>query len=537
MPSSVLSGLSGLDSLATSLTKREQMRGRLIDKVMVVYNNMDGPPLTATGKALMTSEVELLMTRGTLRQADIQRVAVKCKDVQYSAERESLRSGRTPMRPSTMASLRSTVPSTPGPPPPAAPHTPNTLDLFMAQQSAAFPTALSGPHETTSAKAVASAMDEDAPEDAEEEPLSPSAVDLRSRLFRMSPGALGPTKSRWLNQKLADAEWDAQMEKEIQEYQREHERERVTRVQQQQQTKQDLDEQLASRMESKRRELEEEWSFHRLEEQRRQMIDEQKEAEEARARQQRLHERDRLQKQVQATQDEKKRMRDQQKAEEEEYAQLVKADVARRRADDVAKKLQAQQEFRDFMSFNQKQLEEKKQQRMREMERDKQYMEEYAAMVEAQEKMYRDAMQEKNDKAARRVDVAAKSYFSDIWELQRKDAERANAEARKHEEELRLEEERRKQRMQEENLRTKEFLNKQLAAKEEQRKRDEEESLQFRKQLEADVQLEQEMRHKQKMDARSQKLSRAKDLYEQVALNTQKMRRPLEIKIGKAASL
>ena len=76
-------------------------------------------------------------------------------------------------------------------------------------------------------------------------------------------------------------------------------------------------------------------------------------------------------------------------------------------------------------------------------------------MVEAQEKMYRDAMQEKNDKAARRVDVAAKSYFSDIWELQRKDAERANAEARKHEEELRLEEERRKQRMQEENLRTK----------------------------------------------------------------------------------
>ena len=99
------------------------------------------------------------------------------------------------------------------------------------------------------------------------------------------------------------------------------------------------------------------------------MIDEQKEAEEARARQQRLHERDRLQKQVQATQDEKKRMRDQQKAEEEEYAQLVKADVARRRADDVAKKLQAQQEFRDFMSFNQKQLEEKKQQRMREMER------------------------------------------------------------------------------------------------------------------------------------------------------------------------
>ena len=84
---------------------------------------------------------------------------------------------------------------------------------------------------------------------------------------------------------------------------------------------------------------------------------------------------------------------------------------------------------------------------------------------------------------------------------------------------------------------TQEFLNKQLAAKEEQRKRDEEESLQFRKQLEADVQLEQEMRHKQKMDARSQKLSRAKDLYEQVALNTQKMRRPLEIKIGKAASL
>ena len=81
-----------------------------------------------------------------------------------------------------------------------------------------------------------------------------------------------------------------------------------------------------------------------------------------------------------------------------------------------------------------------------------------------------------------------------------------------------------------------EFLNKQLEAKEEERKREEEESLVFRKQLEADVQLEQEMRHKQKMDARSQKKSRAKDLDEQVALNTLRMRRPLEIKIGNAAS-
>ena len=99
------------------------------------------------------------------------------------------------------------------------------------------------------------------------------------------------------------------------------------------------------------------------------MINEQKEVEEAKARQQRMHERDRLQKQVKATQDEKKRLRDQQKAEEEEYAQLVKQDVARRRADDIAKKMQAQQEFKEFMSFNEKQLEEKKLQRTREMER------------------------------------------------------------------------------------------------------------------------------------------------------------------------
>uniref|UniRef100_A0A7S4G2N3 Trichohyalin-plectin-homology domain-containing protein n=1 Tax=Eutreptiella gymnastica TaxID=73025 RepID=A0A7S4G2N3_9EUGL len=531
MPPSILSTISGAESLATSMAKRERLRGRLIDKVMVEYNNLDGPPLNATGNALVASEVELLITRGALRQADIRRVAMKCKDIQYSAERESLRSGRTPMRPSTMTSIRSGMPPTPRRPPgpPPAPHTPNTLDLFMAQRGA-FPAA------TPSAKADASATYEDAHEDAEEEVLSPSALDLRSKLFRMEPADLGPTKSRWLNQKLADAEWDAQMEKEIQEYQREHERDRIMRVQQQQQTKHDLDQQLANRLESKRREMEEEWNFHRMEEQRRQMINEQKEVEEAKARQQRMHERDRLQKQVKATQDEKKRLRDQQKAEEEEYAQLVKQDVARRRADDIAKKMQAQQEFKEFMSFNEKQLEEKKLQRTREMERDKQYMEEYAAMVEAQEKMYRDAMQEKNDKAARRVDVAAKSYFSDIWELQRKDAERANAEAKKREEALRMDEQRRKQRLQEENIRTKEFLNKQLEAKEEERKREEEESLVFRKQLEADVQLEQEMRHKQKMDARSQKKSRAKDLDEQVALNTLRMRRPLEIKIGNAAS-
>ena len=50
------------------MAKRERLRGRLIDKVMVEYNNLDGPPLNATGNALVASEVELLITRGALRQ-------------------------------------------------------------------------------------------------------------------------------------------------------------------------------------------------------------------------------------------------------------------------------------------------------------------------------------------------------------------------------------------------------------------------------------------------------------------------------------
>uniref|UniRef100_A0A7S1INW7 Trichohyalin-plectin-homology domain-containing protein n=1 Tax=Eutreptiella gymnastica TaxID=73025 RepID=A0A7S1INW7_9EUGL len=509
----ISSGGSRAESVVTSQMNRERFRHKMTELLLREYEKVGGPRLGVMGRALVSNEVEMMLSLGRLKKTDLHRAALKIKDAQMSEM------GMGPVQGSARGSPLSSRPTTGG----------SMWSHKMSRPSRAQTPSVYGSAERRADRLSRSLV----VQSADREKLEAETEGEGSHEQRRTTPIMTPLSRRRYNERIADREWTEKVEEEIKAYSQDHMEELNKRKARHDRFRHELDDQLLEMEDVRRHKQLVDQSFQELEEQRKEMWAEEKKQEELQRKRNQERERDRLRRQVELAEAEKKRQKDEKMAEEQRYANAVREELQQLKQKKQEQKEQAMKEHRDFMIYNEKVLEDKKQAKLEDQKRDQRYLEEWKAMLDAQEKKYLDDLERKNKKIANRTEGAAKSYFADLWELEKRDAERAAEEARKHEEFQEADERARRQKVLDANTKMVTVLGQQLDEKERKRLEDKAEARRLRQKMDDDVRKAQEERLRERMQDKQEKQHRKVDLDRQVTENTQRVRQPLEIKIGR----